>query len=259
MNVSSAFKNCLKENRAALITYYTAGFPDLKKWMKNMEILAESGADIIEAGIPFSDPVADGPVIQQSSNEALKQGVNLEKILNGLSVLKINKPVLLMSYLNPLLSYGAGRLIDDACGAGVSGFIIPDLPVEEAGEWERITLKSGLDLVFLAAPTSPENRLKIIAKRSRGFVYCVSIKGITGIRNHVSNEAERLVSQIQVHTDTPAAVGFGISSPNHAHHTALFADGVITGSRIIKAVQDNEDLSALVQSFRQACYKNGEK
>ncbi len=257
MSVSSVFKQCGKENRAALIAYYTAGFPDFKQWMQNMETLAESGADIIEAGIPFSDPVADGPVIQLASHEALKQGATLEKILGGLSILQLKKPVFLMSYLNPLLSYGTDKLIDDAFKAGVSGFIIPDLPVEEARGWEQITLNAGMDLVFLAAPSSPENRLKEIAKRSRGFVYCISIKGITGIRTDVSHGAERLVSQIRAHTNTHAAVGFGISTPDQAHHTARFADGVIMGSRIIKAVQDNENPGALIRSVRQACYRNG--
>lgn len=253
MTVASAFRKCRSRNEAALIVYYTAGFPTLNASLEIISMLDRAGADMVEFGIPFSDPVADGQTIQYASHAALKQGVTLTKIMEGLAGIRLDVPVVLMSYSNPLLAYGMDRLMHDARHAGVSGLIVPDLPVEEGGLWGEKTRQAGLDLVCLAAPTSSDGRLSQIAARSRGFIYCVAVKGVTGTRRERSSEAERLVRRIRTITDMPAAVGFGVSTPEQVRHTAGFADGVIVGSRIIQSVQEKEDTHGLVQSLKKAC------
>ncbi|HHS13610.1 MAG TPA: tryptophan synthase subunit alpha [bacterium] len=253
MTVACVFRKCRSRNEAALIVYYTAGFPTLDASLETISMLAEAGADMVEVGIPFSDPVADGQTIQHASHTALKQGVTLANILKSLASIRLDVPVVLMSYLNPLLAYGMDGLMHDARDSGVSGFIVPDLPVEEGGLWEKKTRQAGLDLIYLAAPTSSITRLTRIAARSSGFIYCVAVKGVTGVRQKRSADAKQLVRKIKTLTDTPAAVGFGVSTPEQVRHAAGFADGVIVGSRIIQSIQQHEDTRALVRSMKKAC------
>jgi tryptophan synthase alpha chain len=249
--IEKAFSQCRLRNEAALITYFPGGYPNVEASLDVIEMMDLAGADIIEIGVPFSDPVADGAVIQAAAHQALLGGVTLKKILQGLAKRTIHRPVLLMSYLNPLLAYGES-LMADAKAAGVSGFIIPDLPVDEATEFSASASALQLDVVLLAAPTSSQKRLEAIANLSRGFVYTVSRAGITGEGGAGVEAVRPLVQALQNLTSTPVAVGFGVDGPEAAASIAQFADGVIVGTRLIKAFDAGEDLAALVSQLKAA-------
>lgn len=239
----------------ALIAYITGGFPTLADLPHQIQTLVKNGVDIIEIGIPFSDPVADGPTIQASSQAALQNGASLSKILHNLARVDVPIPLVIMSYLNPLLAYGREKLVRDAKNAGVSAVIIPDLPVEAAGEWRNILTTHDLDLIFLVAPTSSEERLQRIVTTSTGFVYCVRLTGTTGGRtDDLSTELFEWLDHIRKMTDTPLAVGFGISGPEQVKPLSGHADGVIVGSRIIKAIENDEDVGTLVRELKNATY-----
>lgn len=243
--------------QSALILYTMAGFPTLERSLEIIQTLAQSGADMIEVGFPFSDPVADGPVIQMASAKALEQKVTLSSVFQGLRELNLSIPVLLMSYLNPLLAFGMKRVTKTARQAGVSGLIIPDLPVEEAGPWQKMLNSNGLDLVLLAAPTSSLARLKTIVEASTGFVYAVSLMGTTGARDQLPPTAIPFVRKLKRLSPKPVAVGFGISGPEQVNTLARVADGVIVGSRIIQAILKEESLGQLVRMLKEATLHNG--
>jgi tryptophan synthase alpha chain len=247
-----AFTQTSARNEAALIAYCTAGFPDLQRSMEIVRSCAENGADIIEIGIPFSDPVADGPSIQYSSHKALEQGVTLQMILSAILDLDIKVPVVIMSYLNPIISYGWNRFLDHAERSRIVGIIIPDLPVEEAAGRAIDAQEKGLDLILLAAPTSTSERLRCISTVSRGFIYCVSTTGTTGIRTFLDNNVHTFLERIRAMTDTPCAIGFGISQPTHIQFLRDRADGVVVGSRIIEAIRKNENIPELICSMKEA-------
>lgn len=234
----------------ALITYLTVGYPTVETTLEIVPLLASSGCDLVELGIPFSDPLADGATIQKASYEALKQGVTPKLCLEVASKLsaKVNTPVVFMTYFNPVLSYGLNAFCRDCAEAGISGLIIPDLPPEEGTELERISLKYDLDLIYLLAPTSTDERIDMVAARSRGFIYLVSMTGVTGSRDKLPRGLESFVSRVRQRTSLPLCVGFGISNAAQARRVAKVADGVIVGSRLIQLLEE-DDAPSKVRSF----------
>jgi tryptophan synthase alpha chain len=252
MKISETFKKLKQKQEAALIAYTMAGFPSLEESIQNIQLLDKSGADIIEVGIPFSDPIADGPIIQEASQVALRNGATLNKIMDLLKRVVVSCPVVIMSYINPLLAYGKERLLKDLKSSRISGIIIPDLPIEESDEWIQLSRQSEIDLIFFITPTSTKERMQFVAEKSRGFIYCISITGTTGIRNQLPEELFGLITRMKQITDQPLAVGFGISAPEHIEILRDQIDGVIIGSRFIKAIQEKEDLVDLVNKFKAA-------
>lgn len=252
MRIDEKFDLLKKKGEVALIVYLTAGFPTLKELMHNVYLLSENGADLIEVGVPFSDPTADGPTIQHASQVALKKNTCLKNILVELEKIKVDTPLILMSYFNPLLSYGKEKLFRDIKRSGVSGIIIPDLPVEEAREWIKVSNSSGIDPILLVSPTSTNQRIRLIAEYSRGFIYCVSTTGTTGMRDELPIGLLDFIQNIKSMTDKPVAVGFGISTPDHVRLLRDEADGVIVGSRIIEAIEKKEDLREIVRGLKEA-------
>jgi len=207
-------------------------------------LLASSGCDIVELGIPFSDPLADGTTIQKASFSALENGVTPQLCLEVARQLrqKIDIPLVFMTYLNPVFSYGLEEFCRACTSSGVSGLIIPDLPPEEGSELEAITERNGLDLIYLLAPTSTEERIRIVAERSRGFIYLVSVTGITGVRDRLPEDLEAFVTSVRQIATQPLCVGFGISTPEQAKGVARIADGVIVGSRLIQLMEADESM-----------------
>ena len=252
MSIAEKFKELKKKNEAALILYLTGGSPNLAESMKITKTLAESGADIIEIGIPFSDPIADGPTIQESSHISLMKGTTLKRIINNIKKLEIEKPLVFMSYLNPLLAYGKEEILSDMSKSGVSGLIIPDLPVEEATEWIELSKEYHIELIFLLTPASLPRRRKKIVQETRGFVYCVSVLGTTGVRNKMPSYINKFLKDIRKSTETPIALGFGISTVKQIEVLRNQVDGVIIGSRIIEAIKNEENLKELVAEFKEA-------
>jgi tryptophan synthase alpha chain len=252
MSIAEKFKELKTKNETALILYLTGGFPNLAESMKIIKTLDESGADIIEVGIPFSDPIADGPTIQESSHTSLMKGTTLRRIINNIKKLEIQKPLVFMSYLNPLLAYGKEEILHDMNKSGVSGLIIPDLPVEEATEWIELSKEYNIELIFLLTPASPPKRRKKIVQETRGFVYCVSVLGTTGVRNEMPANLNKFLKDVKKSTQTPIALGFGISTGKQIESLRDQVDGVILGSRIIEAIKNEENLKDLVEEFKEA-------
>jgi tryptophan synthase alpha chain len=243
--VSAAFATAKAENRAALIGYLPAGFPTVSAAIESATAMVRSGADIIELGLPYSDPLIDGPVIQEAVHRALTGGVHVTDVLATVeAIAATGAPVLVMTYWNPVDHYGVKAFARDLASAGGSGMITPDLPPEEAAEWLDAAGEYGLDSVFLVAPSSPEDRVKLIVSVSRGFVYAASVMGITGIRTSVGDAAAGLVSRVRKYTQTPVAVGIGVSTAAQAQQVAQFADGVIVGTAFVKRLLDAPDEAA---------------
>ncbi|MFO7890768.1 MAG: tryptophan synthase subunit alpha [bacterium] len=255
MNIKHTFNELKKKGEAALIAYYTFGFPTVSESIKNVRLLAENGADMIEIGVPFSDPLADGPVIQQACSTALQNKVNLSLIFDSISRLNVNIPLILMSSINPILAYGLEKTLQHSRKANVSGFIIQDLPVDEAADYSSLAEKNSIDTIFLLTPCSTEDRIRLGLMRSKGFIYCVSITGTTGMRKTVTKNTIDFVRNIKKSTDIPVAVGFGISDKVHVKALKNYADGIIVGSRLIKAVIDKEDLGSVVRELKQETLK----
>lgn len=244
--IAKTFLDLQSRGRKALIPYLSCGDPTLEFTESLALRLPEAGADLIELGIPYSDPVADGPTIQKASQRALAGGATLEKIfeLAGGIRAKSRVPLVFMTYYNPIYRYGQERFIARAVRAGIDGFIVPDLPPEEAVTLKQITDSLETDLIFLAAPTSTTQRLEMIARLARGFVYCVSVTGVTGSRSDFAQDLESFISRVRAVTSFPLAVGFGISGPITAARAARAADGVIVGSSLIERIEDSLDLVA---------------
>ena len=245
--IALTFKKLQKKGRAALIPYVVAGDPDLETTEALVLRMADSGADIIELGLPFSDPLADGPIIQAASERALRNGTNLKKVFVLTEKLKGGStPLILMTYFNPVLKFGLRDFAGGCHDSGIDGVIIPDLPPEEAGPWIREAKAFDLDTIFLAAPTSTPDRMKLISKWSRGFIYYVSVTGVTGTRETLPDELEQAVRRTKEHSKIPVAVGFGISTADQAKTISRFADGVIVGSAIVKIIEEKLDSPDLV-------------
>ena len=237
--IDGTFEELKKKGRAALISFVMAGAPDLRATEALVFKMAESGADIIEIGVPFSDPLADGPAIQAASLQALKNGVNLREIFLMTRKLEgVSPPVVLMTYFNPVLRYGLKAFAEHCREVRIDGVIIPDLPPEEATEWVKEARSVDLDTIFLTAPTSPPERIRLADRLSRGFIYHVSITGVTGTRKELPDSLERDIRRVKENSHAPVAVGFGISTPEQAREVSRFADGIIVGSAIVRTMDE---------------------
>ncbi|MEO5355903.1 MAG: tryptophan synthase subunit alpha [Nitrospirae bacterium YQR-1] len=253
--IGRRFETILKEGKRAFIPYIMAGCPSLEKteeWVLNF---ARLGCDIVELGVPFSDPLADGPTIQAAADIAVKNGITLRKVLDLVAGLrkKTDIAIVLMTYFNPVFKYGMEMFILDAVQKGVDGVIIPDLPPDEEPGFKGLALKNNLDTIYLLAPTSTGDRIKLVSQASRGFIYYVSITGITGSTISIGAELKEMVGKIKKISGKPVAVGFGIKSPEEASEIARHADGVIVGSSIVSAMlNDEKNLENYIISLRKA-------
>lgn len=250
--ISETFNKLKKEGRVALIPYITAGFPNLAQCENVITTLAEY-SDLIEIGIPFSDPLADGPTIQRSSQIALTQGVSTPQIFDMIRRLSVNIsiPLIIMTYYNSIYRYGLEEFAKQAAEAGISGVIIPDLTVEESNAWRNMAKNFNLDTIFLLAPTSTNKRIDEIVAFSEGFIYLVSLTGVTGAREALPQELSQFIQRIRARTMKPLAVGFGISTPAQAKMIAESADGVIIGSALISTIDENESEENQIASVRR--------
>ena len=238
--LSDTFERGREEGRPVIATFLTVGFPDRTTTGAMVEAMVEGGVDIIELGAPFSDPLAEGVTIQKSSQVALDQNVTLADCLACCRNTRARFPqipLILMGYYNPLLSYGLSPFAEDAAKAGLDGLIVVDLPLEEAGPLQSAVKAHGIDLIFLLAPTSTEERIKRVAAVSSGFVYCVSLTGVTGARRELSADVSTFLARVRAETDVPLVVGFGISTREHVERVAPMADGVAVGSALINLIE----------------------
>ncbi len=255
--IANLFSACKAENRKAFIAYLTCGDPSPAQTAALVLALERGGADLIELGVPFSDPIADGPVIQRASDRALRAGATLPQLLDIVREVRRQSqiPLLLFSYMNPLLRYGFEKLARNAAEAGIDGVLLTDLCIEEAGAPVRRLREQGLDTVFLGAPTSSERRLRLVAEHSSGFIYLVSRTGITGEQDSLSAAAAPLAARMRALTDLPIAIGFGISTPRQVAEVARISDGVVVGSAIVKFIETHATDSRLpdaLESFTRS-------
>ncbi len=242
--VDEMFCELKNKKKFALMPFIMAGDPNIEITSEILLKLQENGADLIELGIPYSDPLADGPVIQVAASRALKSGTSLRKVIKLLESLKgkLNIPIILFSYLNPLLCFGFERFCEMASDAGVSGLIVPDLPLEEAYKFSKLVSNHSMDLILLVAPTTPFERMKQISNHTKGFTYLVSVTGVTGERNKMENRVENLIAKLKDVNSNPIAVGFGISTPEHVNKVREWgADGVIIGSAFVKRISSSSE------------------
>jgi tryptophan synthase alpha chain len=251
VTLASVFESSRRRNEMALIPYVTAGYPTVEASLEHVSMAAEAGADSVEVGLPFSDPVADGPTIQFAAHHALANGFRTRDFLRSLAARPRRCPLILMTYLNPLLALGDSAFATLA-QAGVSALVVPDLPESEAGSLSDAAARFDIDLVLLAAPTSTDGSLRRIGTSSRGFVYVVGVVGTTGARAQSNPELPRILGRVRAATTLPLVAGFGLSRPEHLEAIAPHADGAIVGSRLVEAIRDGEDLGVLVRSFKQA-------
>src|SRR5579863_7241019 len=251
--IQQLFDRRKREGKAALIAYLTAGDPSAEATPGFVAALERGGADLIELGVPFSDPIADGPVIQRGSDRALKAGLNVHKVLEIASKIRLQSdiPLLLSTYLNPVLRYGLEALARDAKAAGIDGCLLTDVSVEEAAPYVAAMRSVGLDTVFLAAPTSTPRRLKLVAEYSTGFVYLVSRTGVTGEQVALSEALGPLVKAVRSSTKLPLAAGFGISTPEQAAAVARIADGVVVGSAFVRIIEQGQTAGNIEQRLEQ--------
>jgi len=250
--ITTTFQNLRRLRRTALMPYLTMGYPQRESALALAPALVEAGADLIELGVPFSDPLADGATIQAASQQALANGMTLALCLEQAAALRargVGVPFVLMSYYNPVFQMGIERFAHRAAAAGIDGVIVPDLPPEESDALHSALRSYGLDLIFLLAPTSEDGRVRFVAGRASGFLYLVSLTGVTGARDRLPPDLESFVARVWAATDLPLAVGFGISTPDQAARVAHIADGVIVGSALLKAISAGEDPVAAARAF----------
>ena len=251
--ISHCFENLRRNQECALIPFITAGDPDLETTAKALQVLDNSGADIIELGVPYSDPLADGPVIQAAATRALARGTTLEQVLEMLKSVSpsLRSPIILFTYYNPILYRGVDKFLGQIKDAGVAGLVVPDLPLEESAGLIKPAAEMGIDLTLLVAPTSSPERIEAIARASQGFIYLVSVTGVTGIRTQMQTRVGDLLQQIRNVTDKPIGVGFGISDPEQARQVKAWgADAAIVGSAIVKRLAEGtpeQGLDAIAQ------------
>lgn len=257
--IESAFSN-----KPIFMPYFPLGYPDLDTSIDVIEALAKNGADLIEVGLSFSDPLADGPVIQHATQIALEKGITVKKSLAAVAELRkrgVDIPLILMGYYNPMLAYGLEKFVRDAKEAGADGFIIPDLPLEEAEEFQSMLIAGRVDgdalspsyrdlpLIQMLAPTSPNERMESIARNAKGFIYLVSVTGVTGARTAISDGLGDLIARVREHTSAPVCVGFGISTPEQAKQVGALADGVIVGSACVRTIGGSKKPIETAQQF----------
>jgi tryptophan synthase alpha chain len=240
--ISARFAELAQAGDGALVVFAEAGHPTVESFLPSLLAVADGGADVIELGVPFSDPLADGPVIQAASQQALQQGVTPQQVLDFVAAFRAQRatPVVLMTCYNPIYQYGVAGFAQASAAAGVDGVIVTDLPPEEAGEWIAAARTSGLDTIFLLAPSSTSERVKMVAGVATGFVYCVSRMGVTGARSELPADLQQLVGSIRAHTAQPIAVGFGISQPEHVREVCRLADGAVVGSALVSLMDRAE-------------------
>src|SRR5262249_32270260 len=251
--ITAKFEELRREGRKAFIPYITAGDPDLATTERLLLALADAGADLIELGVPFSDPMADGPVIQRASERALKNPIGVADILPVVERVRERSdvPILLFTYFNPLMQFSAANIGEELTRAGVDGVLVTDLIPEEAGDFVAVMRRAGLDTVFLVAPTSTDERIGIIAERSTGFIYVVARTGVTGMRESDSAQVRKLVERVRRHSDLPVAVGFGVSKPEHVRDVWNYADGAVVGSRLVSEIERHLGSPQLVDQVAQ--------
>ena len=266
LRIEEYFQHLSQNNRKALSLFVTAGYPTIESTVPLVVALAKAGADVIELGIPFSDPIADGPTIQLSSEVALRNGVTLQKTLEMAKEIRKQSdvPLVLMGYANPIYAFGLQRFLNKCKDIGVDGTIIADLPLEESDEYRALAQQNDVAIIFLAAPTTSPERLVQLDRASTGFLYCVSITGVTGERQSLASQAENFLKQARTCAKkNPLLVGFGISTPDDSKRIASVSDGVIIGSALIKTIQEAqnnhvvEDAMKFVQSMRKALDSHG--
>ena len=256
--IEQAFKN-----GPIFMPYFPLGYPDLATSIDVLEALARNGADLIEVGLSFSDPLADGPVIQQATQIALEEGITVRKSLEAVKELRrrgVDIPLVMMGYYNPMLAYGLEKFVCDSVDAGADGFIIPDLPMEEADEFLSVLAGADRDLplplIPMLAPTTPDDRMEMIARNARGFIYLVSVTGVTGERNSISGGLGELIARVREHTSIPVCVGFGIGTPEQAKEIGKMADGVIVGTACVRIIGGSntpvQTAAQFAASFRDA-------
>ncbi len=248
IKLGSRLRELRASGRKLLLPFFTAGYPDMPTFSALLRAAEESGADAIEIGLPFSDPLADGPAIQLSSTVALKQGVSIDTALTAAGESETAVPLITMTYINPVLACGAERFARQAGQAGIGGAIFPDLPLGEEGAVGAALAAEGIDLIRLVAPTTPDERIARICQAAQGFVYLVSVAGVTGSRSSLPEDLREFVQRVRRHTDLPLLIGFGISTPALAAEAAALADGVIVGSALVNLIKDAASPEAAVQS-----------
>lgn len=261
------------QNKPIFMPYFPLGYPDFDISIDVIEALAKNGADLIEVGLSFSDPLADGPVIQKATQVALENGITIRKSLQAVKELRgrgVNIPLVFMGYYNPMLAYGLERFVCDAVDAGIDGFIVPDLPIEESEEFEsaldkidgRDASRRNYPLIQMLAPTTPPERMEMIARSAKGFIYLVSVTGVTGERKSISEGLGDLISHVREHTSIPVCVGFGIGTPEQAKEVGKMADGVIVGTACVRTIGGSETpvetAKQFVAAFRSALSMSSE-
>lgn len=256
ITVSECFQNLRKDGKCALIPFLTAGDPDLETTAKALLLLDRAGADVIELGVPYSDPLADGPVIQAAATRALKQGVKLGDVLEVVETVKdqLRSPIVLFSYYNPIYYQGVDSFLKRVSQAGVKGLVIPDLSLEEADTVLDPAQEYGIEVTLLVAPTSPKERMLAIAQKSQGFIYLVSVTGVTGTRTEVGSKVKELLPLLRSVTDKPICVGFGVSQPEHAQQIKAWgADGVIAGSAFVRRLAETTSSEEGLEAVETFC------
>jgi tryptophan synthase alpha chain len=255
LSVSSCFESLRDRHQCALIPFITAGDPDLATTAAALKTLDAAGADLIELGVPYSDPLADGPVIQAAATRALARGVKLDDVVQMVAEIspQIKAPIILFTYYNPILNKGIRAFLTQIAAAGVKGLVVPDLPLEEAEELLIPAAEIGIEVILLVAPTSSQERIVAIAAKSQGFIYLVSVTGVTGVRGGLDDRVGDILANIRKITDKPIAIGFGISAPEHAKQVQEWgADGVIVGSAMVKRLAEGTPAEGL-QAIEQFC------
>ncbi len=251
-SLKETFTKAKSENRAVLIAYLPAGFPSIEGSIQIINEMFKNGVDVIEVGVPYSDPLMDGPVIQEAVDIALSHKTGIKEVMHVVNKVAENKkPVLTMSYWSPIEKWGIKKYVQQFKNSGGNGVITPDLPPDESSEWIEETNQQNIDRVFVIAPSTSEERLKLVTSKVTGFVYAASLMGVTGTRNEVSQSAKTLVNRVREVTDLPVAVGLGVSTPEQAKEVAKFADGVIVGSAFIKLILQTKDLSKSIGAVGQ--------
>jgi len=266
VRIAAAFETARSENRAALMPFMTVGYPTLELSKKLILAITEGGADLIELGIPFSDPLADGATVQRASQTALEHGASLASGFELVEFARANGvqiPLVFMGYVNPFFQYGIERLAADAQRIGVDGFIMPDLPIEESDDFRLPLADAGVDLIYMVAPTSTDRRIAQVAERASGFVYCVSLTGVTGARSSLADNLGPYIARVREQVSVPLAIGFGISTPDHVRQASSIGDGVVMASAMIDYLDtlplDEQPAAAtrFVRTFADATGKSG--